>query len=112
MKNNITKRHDRQSVASLIKDLRTYAGMLEAYFKCTQRQHRRLDPAQVCRYAESAEIFAGKLMDKVGRIDRNRFYPAARVPVKYLNAVQNNPDGTLTEEELKIRYMSMGRCGR
>ncbi len=112
MKNNCSNRQDRQSVASLIKDLRAYAGMLEAHFKCTKRQHRRLSPADVCRYAESAQIAADKLMDKVGRVDRNRFYPHERIPGKYLSAVQNNPDDTLTKEELGIRYMSMGRCGR
>lgn len=128
-------RQDRESVAAQIKKLRADVGMLEAYFKSTKRQHRRLnlgngcyDPveywtSQVMIHAASLRcaieggerhnirLADGSLLATYGGSENNRG-TQPKIPIKYLTAVQNNPDSSLTAEEYKIRYMRMGKCGR
>lgn len=128
-------RQDRAFVARRIRDIRAAAGMLEAYFKMTKRQHRRLNLGNGCydpvnywtqqvmsaaanlrQAVEDGERFGitladGSVLAARGGRGNSRGKPPA-IPVKYLTAVARNPDGSLTPEELKIRYMNLDSSGR
>jgi len=130
-----TKRQDREAIAKMIKDIRTSARMLEAYFKMTKRQHRKLNLGHGCydpveyhtsnimiRTASLRVVIEKGVQHRIELADGsvlltqggagNSGGESAKIPAKYLTAGCNNPDSSLSPEELKIRYMPMGKCGR
>jgi len=125
----------KEFMAREIKEMRAAVGILEAYLKCAKRQHKTINTGNGCYdtveyYTQQVmthaanlrtmidmgtpyafELADGTMLMSRGGKDNNGG-KRANIPVKYLNAVANNPDKDLTAEELKIRYMPMGKCGR